>query len=191
MNENVSILNFVDMCSSAMLSIIDGDECAYDDGFIMVDGKFRDMFEFYLTSGFNSSYVFGKHNVIVNTCMPSCNWRKVQRGEPLEHGRYFITENGSSMISDIEGVNKLLDYSWSRLSRTVNMKRKFKFMQMHELDGFDLISLIEEILDVHFSLTPYHYYLIGDANIEYAHYRDIPEYLKTEVTIELRRHGLL
>jgi hypothetical protein len=188
--KNINLINYIDLCSLSILSIIDRDECSYDGSFIVLDRSFREMFEFYMMSNMGSFHQFGKTNIIVSTCNPQCNWRREQRGSPVESGRYRVTENGESLIFDIEPLTKMLDYSWNKMSRTVNLKKKFIFIQRLNIDSVDLISMLEETLGVKYELTPYHYYLVNDANMEYLHLGDIPEYLYTDVGIELKKNNL-
>jgi hypothetical protein len=69
-------------------------------------------------------------------------------------------------------------------------KKKFIFMQISSLDTCDLVSMIEKIYGFKTKHSPYFYYLVSDNNMDYVHYPDIPDYLFTELNIELKKYNI-
>jgi hypothetical protein len=182
-----NVINFIDISSKSLLSIVDNDECHKRDGMIMVDKDFKDMFMFYADTHLKASHKFGNINIVINTCIPCCNWRRDERGEPIEGGRYKLTENGENIFDKVGRIDKLLDYAWQRISRSTICRSRFTFIQMPNMDTVDITMMLENIYGFKTKHSPYFYYLISDANMDYVHYPDIPEFLYTELGIELKK----
>ena len=185
-----NIINFIDISSKSLLSIVDNDECHKKDGMIVVDKDFKDMFMFYVDTYLKVEHQFGAYNIVINTCLPNCNWRKEERGEPLEGGRYRLTEAGENMFDKVNRIDKLMDYAWQRTSRGVMYRSRFIFIQMPCMDTYDIVMMMENTYKFKVRHLPYFYYLISDTNMDYVHYPDIPEYLYTELGIELKKHNI-
>ena len=185
-----NVINFIDISSKSLLSIVDNDECHKRDDMIVVDKDFKDMFMFYCDTHLKASHKFGASNIVINTCIPSCNWRREERGEPLEGSRYCLTENGENIFDKVGRIDKLLDYAWQRISRSTISRSRFIFIQMLNLDTCDITIMLEKMYDFKTKHSPYFFYLISDTNMDYVHYPDIPDYLYTELGIALKKFNL-
>ena len=186
----MNVINYIDICSLSLLSIVDNDECPKKDGMIIVNGDFKDLFMFYADTHLKASHCFGVSNTVINTCLPHCNWRSDERGEPVEGGRYRLTENGDDIFDKVGRIDKLLDYSWQRISRSIVCRSRFMFLQIPTIDTFDIAMMLENIYGFKIKHSPYFHYLIGDSNMDYVHYPEIPEYLYTELKIELKKYNI-
>ncbi len=183
------IINYTEICSNALLSILDNDEYKslkngrYE---IPINKKFKEEFTFYIISYYKSYFQFGVNNILINTCRPYDNWRKEERGAPIRSPKYSLTDPDIFSIDKIK-LETLLEKVW----KSIFIKEKNIICISHnELDYFDLTMVIKELLP-YIIIHPTHYYCLRDINNDYIHTSDISINHKTLIEIELRKNNLI
>lgn len=188
---SIQIINYTEVCSNALLAIIDNNESSIkklDDGRyeIIIDRNFKTLIDFYIKSFCKNHQQFGKKTVFVKTCRPMNNWRQEERGSAIKASRYHITDVDSFVIDKIQ-LENILEKSWTTIS---NKLKQFQFIECPSVDFIDICYIIKNfIIDV--TIVPSHFYFIRDINNEYMHMEKIPNRITTEVEIVLRGNKLI
>ena len=184
----MNIVSYTGICSSALLAVADneqytltGDNEAYID---LENKETRTLLEFYIESLINDNYIFGKKNIVINTCRPANNWRKIIQKRIL-HPKYSIIED--SFQIDANKLEFISDNTWKKL---INKLRRFILIDHPETDSLDIINIIKShITDLTFSYPSY--IILSDENNEYVHYQDIDSRINTDVEIILRKREII
>ncbi len=184
-----SVRSYVDLCSNALLFALndlyvpDSDPSDYMD----LDGGGGDLLRYYVSLQLKDDYHFGSHNMIVNTCLPSDNWRVEERGGPVECPRFVLSDESVGL--DQDAANRILNSEWNRLVKEGS--GSYKFISHSNLDIVDLTCIISGLLGCQTVVRPYKYLLLRDGNEEYIHYHTLKNSFHTEMEIMLRGMQIL
>jgi len=185
------IINYSDVCSNALLAIIDNDEATLeqtdDDVYtIIVDKNLRDVLNYHVKNLCKGHFQYGKKNIIVNTCRPYDNWRQDERGSIIRAAKYALTDPHVFDV-DCGKFEKVLDTMWLSHIKELN---RFKFIYHKHLDFYDIVFIMEKHCE-NVVVIPFHYFVLVDVNREYVHHAEIPRRLEIEVESELRKNKLI
>jgi len=189
-----NILNYTDICSNALLSIVDNDDSDitkndFGEYEIEISRKFISSLFFYTKSLCYHYSQFGKNTIVVKSCVPSNNWRQDERGSPIKQWQYLLTDY-ESFKADMKTLDHALDQNWKRLKGRV---KDHLYVENFEIDYIDWITIIKnfniggDFLTIH----PTQYYFLRDANSDYTHMHNIPDRIKTSAEIVLKREQLI
>jgi len=189
---NVQLINYVDICSNALLSIIDNDNIEIiktDDVYnINIDNDTKTLLKFYIESYCNNNYHYGKHNIIINTCRPYDNIRRDERGSAIKSTKYTLSEPDNFSI-DKQKLEVFLDSCWSKLSKNLD---KFVWISHDRLDVFDITCIIKDCLEPNpILINPTHYFFLRDSNNDYTHFNNLTSNFKTDIEILLRNSRII
>jgi hypothetical protein len=187
---NIQIVNFVEVCSNALLAIVDNEESfeKIDNVYnININKRFKDYISFYINSNLKNCRMFGYKTIIVNTCKPFDNWRKDERGCPIRGQKYALTDTDSFSIDKIK-LENILENEWKKVKKK---EKDFIFLNFNTVDYIDAVSIIKKELLTNVCIKPTHFFMIRDINIEYMHLGNISKSIYSEVEIKLRTNNLI
>jgi hypothetical protein len=182
-NKYIELVNFIDLCASAFLNIIDD---AYNkayytpNGDIVIDFDARTMKLFHccIEETLKTSKSYGKIQVFYGTCRPWNNWRKEARGRAVRSMKYSVADD--SILVDITRLERAIDFEWQKYSENA---ARFT-IENAEIDSYDLELIITDIIGRDFTSNYYcAFQIITDLNYLYDHTvpKVIPNYLYQEV----------
>lgn len=189
---SVQIVNYTEVCSNALLAIVDNDSTNikyHDDGRyeIIIDNQFKSLIKFYVKSFCKNYRQFGVKTVVIKTCRPMNNWRQEERGSAIKACRYFVTDIDSFLIDKYK-LEGLLENCWSSLQKEL---KEFSFIECNSVDFIDITQVLKEFIMDSVIIHPTHFYFLRDVNTEYMHMYNIPKRIKTQVEILLREKRLI
>ena len=180
----INIIDYVNLCSDVLLCIIDNDIIDKNYQYLFIDfsnKQIKEMFEFYLKSQLLSRHVYGKYNVVINSCNPKTNWRNFE-GKYIE--KYIIRDN--SIKFDTSQFREFVDQIFIKLSKQLN---KFKFITLEHVDIFDMIKITEKFNNC--NLNQNNFNVLENGNLLFTHDNDIPNYIFQDVEIILKDCSLI
>lgn len=187
-----NIVNYIDICSNALLAIIDNDECIIEriDNIdnIIINNKLKQLLFFYIKSFIKEKHCYGKQNILLNSCNPFENFRKNENDITLTQPKYEIADKQYFNI-DLQLLEKILEKIWYKL-RTDDLLGRFIFLSHKNIDIVDFINIMRIYID-NLYIDKCHYFFLEDKNNEYLHYNNIEKKLIFEVETELRRNELI
>jgi outer membrane phospholipase A len=127
---------------------------------------------------------YGAISIFVNTCRVSQNWRNVT-GEV--HPKYEL--NDESLMVNPHKMEGVFDKMWSMLCKTHD--NTFQYDEMDIEDSKRIIANSIGSSFVSFYQSDYPIIKDGNQNIEHSLNLKIPDYLITEVEINLRTKNLI
>lgn len=184
-----NVINYIDLCSNAFLSLLNNDEAniEYDDNTrLILTPHVKQLIQFYIKSHLNDSFNWGKFNIVVNTCKPMNNWRKEERGKAIRETKYVLVDETLFDV-DMVKLERLFDKTWNDLKK----EKKFIFLSIENIDTFDLVHILCKKINHKIKTQPYHHFVIKDVNNEYLHHDTIPDDILLKVEIQLRKCGLI
>ena len=187
-----NIINYIDICSNALLAIIDNDECIIekidDKDNIYIDNNFKKIFYFYIKTFINDKFSYGKQNIIINSCKPYENFRQIENDNKITLPKYNLTDKQYFNI-DLQCLEGYLDKVWDKLKND-DMLGKFIFLSNNRVDIVDMINIMRQYIS-YLSIDKCHYFMLEDTNNEYLHYNNIDKDILLEVETELRRKEII
>lgn len=190
----VKVIDFVNLVSNCLLSIIDGlEEPILDtNGRVYIDltnEANKEKLSYLISSYLKTELQFGYMCIIVNTCPPNNNWRQQQEQftHKLTSNRYLLNDNTVSLNYD--KLNIILNENWNVLLK--NKNKSYILLENESLDLIDLNVILSKLLHVEVQPRP-NYYILIDANQEYfPHDSFIPNYLIEQIETVLRENELI
>lgn len=186
-----NVINFIEIASNSLLNVIDNlsnQDLYSESGVYYLDLKntIKESFSFYIGSNIENEKVFGYKNILINTCRPFDNWRKKERGSGIKACKYNICD--SSISIEKQKLEYFLDKEWKRLQIK---KKDFYYIENQNVDIFDLNMVLPQLLSFNFKAKRSNYYIIEDVNRDYIHTKNIPNYLVSQIEMELRKNRLI
>lgn len=189
MVSNLNLINYVDVCSKALLAIIDNNLYSDVNGVYKIDLSDKDVKQsicYYVESFIKAEYHFGMYNVVINTCRPSDNWRKVLRGSAIKASKYRLVDENIEL--DLPKLEKLLDNTWKQLQAKME---NFIWISHYQLDIFDLVLIMQKVVSDNINLPQAQYIILTDENNDYVHYNDIDSKYVTDIEMILRQNRVI
>lgn len=187
-----NIINYIDICSNVLLSILDNDQCIIerieDRDNIIIDKKLKKFLFFYIKSFINDRYCYGKQNIVLNSCKPFENFRKDENDNIITSPKYEITDKLYFNI-DLPLLENILDKIWYKLKND-DMLGRFIFLSNKNTDIVDYINIMRRYID-NLCIDKCHYFFLEDKNNEYLHYNNISNNIIFEVETELRKYEII
>lgn len=187
-----NVINYIDVCSNALLAMIDNDECIIDRvddiDTIQIDNNFKKFIYFYIKNFINDKHSYGKQNIILNSCKPFENFRSNENDNKITQSKYNLVDKQFFNI-DNSKLEVILDKVWDKLKND-GLMGKFIFISNKRVDIFDIISIMRIYIN-NLSIDKCHYFMLEDTNNEYLHYNNIDNDIITEVETELRRKEII
>jgi hypothetical protein len=186
----IKIIDYVEMCSVALLATFDQIERKYDANdrlYLELNKTNKEILQFNILSTIRGEYYHGYKNMIINTCRPYDNWRKDKSGKAIKAVKYSL--NDEMLYIDKQKLEYFLDSLWKKLSK--KLQYNYILLNNHRVDLIDMQHIVQEIVGVELINSSSYYHILKDSNIEYVHTGNIPKYILDEVEIELRRNNLI
>jgi hypothetical protein len=127
---------------------------------------------------------YGSINIFINTCRVSQNWRNTSG---LIYPKYEL--NDDSLVVNPHKLESIFDRMWQMLCKTHD-----NTFQYDEMDITDASRIIAECIGRSFVRqyqSDYRIVTDGNENIEHSLNFQIPDYLITEVEINLKTNNLI
>lgn len=190
-----NILNYTELCSNALLSIVDNDESDiikndHGEFEIEISKKFISSLLFYTKSLSNHYSQFGKTTVIIKSCHPNDNWRKAEEQLIGDLKFQYLLTDGESFKIDLIELDVAIEKNWVKLR---NRMEEHIFVQQFDIDYYDWLTLFKNF-NIGGSISTVHptqAYFVTDANSHYDHTSKIPDKIKTKAEIVLRKEKLI
>ena len=158
--------------------------------------------QYYIIDTLLDNFMYGKTNVILNTCNPFNNWRSVNGIESIQNYKYIVEDESvdvnlplfNRFLENIfKKIPKLIDneyqYDENDQRLLVNKYRKFKTLSFKDIDSSDITCIMKnhyKDLSVMFlDNLKYSYSIIKDGNTDYQHDGNITYEILEEIRLTL------
>ena len=186
----LKVIDYVEMCSVALLATYDQIERKYDSNdklYLELNPTNKEILEFNILSNIKASYSYGYKNIIVNTCRPYDNWRQHKVGKKVKAVKYSL--NDDMLCIDKQKLEYFLDSIWKKLNK--KLKTNYILISNNKIDILDLCEIIKQCVGVEIISSYPYYHVLKDSNNEYVHCGNIPQYIINEVETSLRKNKLI
>lgn len=214
--ESFNLINYLKIIDLSLLNLFDYIDLNESNEIIESNDRLilnfnstcKKLLEGFVINNINNESYYGKVNILVNTCKPVSNWRTL-KCEKLKKSKIFLIDD-SIYIDEIK-LNTFTESLFKRLpslNATLNKKSKFqpsvtksivsiqkniKFLELPEIDQFDLYIIIEKLLSGCGCVNKdnFKYNIIGDINCNISHDGNIRNELFDEVHRELMKKEII
>jgi len=182
------IINFVDVSSNALLSLIDMVDYLDIDHINRIRLRLtKDELEFLrhtIQSYVKNEFSFGEIYILLNTCRPWDNWRKIERGSSVKARKYSL--NDPTITYDESKFETFLEQTYKKIA----FKNCYK-IAFPEVDIMDAMTLLRGFYRFEIDMKYPLYHVLKDGSYEYEHNTQIPSHIRHSAKIELEAKQLL
>ena len=172
----INIVDYVQLCSESLLCIIDNDFYLDDKFYIYLDfsnKQLKEQFQYYLKSQLLSKHQYGCFNIVVNSCNPKENWRKI------DNDKYIITDDSIKIILPL--FEAYAEKCFIELSKNIT---EFNFIQNEEVDFIDTKNIIQKLYG-YIPTKNKQFWILENGNNVVEHTIDVPRYIFQRVESSL------
>jgi len=212
--ENFNFIDYVKIIDISILNLLDYSDflentCYYhedsDKIIINLNSKNKKLLEGFIINNINNEVVYGKTNIILNSCDPNKNWRNLDK-KPNKKRYIFIDDSiyideiklndfSDDLFKKIHSINATLikkiqhrtDLTSSHIS--ILFGKKIKFLEFENLDITDTYTILNVLLSPFGGLTinglNYNNNILKDGNYIFNHSSEISQDIVDNVRIKL------
>ena len=197
--EKYNFIDYVKVIDLAMLALIDMLQLGQDKELVIDDDKLilrltpasKRMLESLVIDKINDSAYYNAVNIVIDTCNPKDNWRKIEQIVDTENSfKYEISD--TSLNIDILKMNQFFSALFNKLESKM---LDFKFLSFKILDQKDAIKMmaneLSRIGNVIYLEEMHLGNLIQDGNHVYLHQSKIRRELFEDSRLLLINKGIL
>lgn len=184
------IVSYIDIVSTALLAILDNEETTLNElqtGYeIVIDKDFKPILSYHIKNLCKGQYHYGIKNLLIDSCLPSSNWRQVERGSYVKSTKHILKDD-SVFILDLHKFNKIATQIFKKQKQELP---EFYYLSNDKIDFYDIVEIVNQLCE-NVVVIPQFYHILIDANIGYNHTAKPPAYISLEIENMLRKLKLV